>query len=544
MKQKAIALSLALLLGAGLSCDAPVRPATTGSINVILLSPANGLRLSVTAPGEASDVSPAPDGSVANVTLTGARVTVTGPTSKTITNTTASGGFFDLTVDLLSPGTYTVTVEGLVGSEVAHFGQTSSVTVTAGATSDATVTFATFQPTIPLSTVVDTTDVLHFTVSFTGVAGATGYIVAWSKNADMSGAQTKSLAATTTDIAVVDEGKYFVTVRAVNNVVTSGGVASAAKAVFVFQGVATVTVTPASPTIAYGASQQLTAVGKDADGVVVPNVTWLWVSSDQDIAVVNQSGLVLGRGPGQASITAVGKGMPGSTALTVNAPPASKLVFTAQPASGSSGQSLGTVKIAVQNVLGSTVTSDNTTQVTVTIGANPGAGSLSGAVTASVTAGVATFTNVSINKSGSGYTLTAAANALDGATSSTFNVSPGAAAQAIFGVQPPNGRAGDPLSPAVQVELQDVAGNLVTTARNAVTIAMGTNPGGATLAGTTTVNAVSGIATFSNLSINKSGTGYTLSATTAGLSGGGLRPARLSVCRLLEPHRSWRFQVH
>ena len=41
-------------------------------------------------------------------------------------------------------------------------------------------------------------------------------------------------------------------------------------------------------------------------------------------------------------------------------------------------------------------------------------------------------------------------------------------------------------------------------------MAIGTNPGGGTLSGTTTVAAVAGVATFSNLSINKAGTGYTL----------------------------------
>src|SRR6185436_17678096 len=115
-----------------------------------------------------------------------------------------SGGFFDLTIDQLSPGSYTVVVEGLVGSDVAHFGQTSSVNVTVGTSTDATVTFATLQPVIPASTVVDTADVLHFTVSFSSVAGATGYIVAWSKNADMSGASTKTITGTSTDIQVAD----------------------------------------------------------------------------------------------------------------------------------------------------------------------------------------------------------------------------------------------------------------------------------------------------------------------------------------------------
>ena len=75
-----------------------------------------------------------------------------------------------------------------------------------------------------------------------------------------------------------------------------------------------------------------------------------------------------------------------------------------------------------------------------------------------------------------------------------------------------------PLTPAVQVQIQDVDGILVTTAENAVTIAIGSNPGGGTLGGTLTVNAVNGVATFSNLAINNGGNGYTLTASSADLT--------------------------
>ena len=51
-----------------------------------------------------------------------------------------------------------------------------------------------------------------------------------------------------------------------------------------------------------------------------------------------------------------------------------------------------------------------------------------------------------------------------------------------------------------------------------MTLAIGTNPGGGTLAGTKTKAAVAGVATFSDLSINKIGRGYTLTATSAGLT--------------------------
>src|SRR2546425_3363849 len=75
------------------------------------------------------------------------------------------------------------------------------------------------------------------------------------------------------------------------------------------------------------------------------------------------------------------------------------------------------------------------------------------------------------------------------------------------------------ISPAVQVAARDAQGNLVTAFTGSVTVALGTNPSGGTLAGTTTVTAASGVATFGTLSVDKVGTGYTLAAAATGLTG-------------------------
>ncbi|HYG76614.1 MAG TPA: Calx-beta domain-containing protein, partial [Planctomycetota bacterium] len=92
------------------------------------------------------------------------------------------------------------------------------------------------------------------------------------------------------------------------------------------------------------------------------------------------------------------------------------------------------------------------------------------------------------------------------------------ATKLAFSVQPSNTQAGSSISPAVKVAIQDASGVTVSTATNAVTIVIGTNPGTGTLGGTLTVNAVSGVATFSNLSIDKAGTGYTLVASATNLT--------------------------
>ena len=51
-----------------------------------------------------------------------------------------------------------------------------------------------------------------------------------------------------------------------------------------------------------------------------------------------------------------------------------------------------------------------------------------------------------------------------------------------------------------------------------ITLAFGTNAAGGTLSGGAPVNAVNGVATFPNLSVDKAGNGYTLRATASGLT--------------------------
>src|SRR6185503_19387690 len=63
----------------------------------------------------------------------------------------------------------------------------------------------------------------------------------------------------------------------------------------------------------------------------------------------------------------------------------------------------------------------------------------------------------------------------------------------------------------------DEAGNTVTTSTDNITLSTGNNTPGMTLAGTTTVAAVNGVATFTGLSINVAAN-YTLTATSPNLA--------------------------
>ncbi len=99
------------------------------------------------------------------------------------------------------------------------------------------------------------------------------------------------------------------------------------------------------------------------------------------------------------------------------------------------------------------------------------------------------------------------------ATVNTF----GAAFKLIYTVQPTNTTAGQNIS-AIQVAVQDQFGNTVANSNASVTLSIANNPNSGTLSGTATKNAVNGIATFSDLNINRAGNGYTLQAVSSGLN--------------------------
>jgi Bacterial Ig-like domain (group 1) len=208
-----------------------------------------------------------------------------------------------------------------------------------------------------------------------------------------------------------------------------------------------------------------------------------------------------------------------STLFSIVSGGATKLGFVQQPTSENGGVAITpAVTVEVEDALGNRVTSA-TNNITVAIGTNPNNGTLGGVKTVAAVSGLATFSNLSIDSAGVGYTLAASASGLTGTVSSGFTIAVGPAAKLGFHVQPSATAGGATITPAVQVEVQDLGGNRVTTANNTVSVAIGTNPSGGTLSGNAPVSASSGIAQFSNLSIDKSGNPYTLTAAATGLTG-------------------------
>ena len=198
-------------------------------------------------------------------------------------------------------------------------------------------------------------------------------------------------------------------------------------------------------------------------------------------------------------------------------PPATNLAFTTQPQSTQAGQTMAAVRVTARDDLGNPVTGFTGT-ITVALGANPGGGTLSGTTSVAAVNGVATFSTLSINNPGNGYTLVANATGLTGTTSAAFNITPAPATNLAFTTQPQSTQAGQTMA-AVRVTARDDLGNPVTGFTGTITVALGANPGGGTLSGTRSVAAVNGVATFSTLSINNPGNGYTLVANATGLTG-------------------------
>ena len=197
-----------------------------------------------------------------------------------------------------------------------------------------------------------------------------------------------------------------------------------------------------------------------------------------------------------------------------------KLAFTVQPTSGTAGVPIApTVTAAIQDASGDVVTTA-TNAVTIALGANPAGGTLSGTSTVTAVNGIATFTDLSIERAESGYTLVATSGSLTNATSPPFDITAAASDQLGFTVQLTDTERYGPITPAVEVAIQDAFANTVTTATDAVTIVIENNPSAGVLSGSTTVAAVAGIATFSDLSIDAAGSAYTLKATSGTLTVG------------------------
>ena len=660
--------SLLVLVGAGLlgSCGDGLEPPTTGSIALIIQIGQPQSQAVVLSAGAPADTGVAADTGAAVVvafdaaSYTAARARAVGPSTRTV-DLQLVDNFWEGAIDALAPGTYTVTVEGLENGEISALGTTSGVDVVAGQQSTASVTLSSFLPNVTVGIASPTTS-LEIPITLSTVANADGYRVEWAANPEFTGVSSRNLTELSTVLSLSALGTFYVRARALSGTtagapgtaktfetigdvpVTGGDAGSAldlgfgvavnqrltqlnivpaadedwlslegctgdnvtietfaarltpasklnthlrlfsadgatliaenddldgtttdsriqtmllgdasyalrvtssasgstghyeieftvtagAKNLGTYcQIVKRVEVSPTTATIDPGATEQLTAVGYDEMDQTVPNVRYLWVSSNTNVAVVDTTGLVTAMGGGTAIISASGQGEPGNAVITVTGPALgapTQLAFSVQPTTTTAGTDISpAIDVEIRDTNGLLVP-DARDAVTLTIADNPGGATLFGTKTVNANSGVARFTGLSMDKAAAGYSLTATSGSLTGAMSTAFTINPGPPTQLAFGTQPGSTAGNGVIAPAVTATISDAFGNVATSATNAVTMDFGLNiwksvfSPGARLGGTKTVNAVSGVATFSNLRVDKPGTGYTLAASAAGLT--------------------------
>ena len=110
--------------------------------------------------------------------------------------------------------------------------------------------------------------------------------------------------------------------------------------------VAAVSVSPAAASLQLGATTQLSAVTRDANGNVLTGRPISWTSGNTAIATVSASGLVTAVASGNVSITASSEGQTGSAALTVSAPPPAPVASVSVSPATATAQVGGTVQFS------------------------------------------------------------------------------------------------------------------------------------------------------------------------------------------------------
>lgn len=192
-----------------------------------------------------------------------------------------------------------------------------------------------------------------------------------------------------------------------------------------------------------------------------------------------------------------------------------KLGFQTQPNAVSVNAGINPpVAVVVRDSLGNHTVSA-TDSVFIALGNNPSGATLSGATRVAAVDGIATFENLAVSASGTGYTLIATGGALQNSVSDAFDVFD-AATQLVFTRQPVGTSQGAVLD-SILVAIRDAGGTTVGIETRDVSLSIESGPVGGSLVGTTTVAAVGGVAVFTGLRLSAAGD-YTLRATASPLT--------------------------
>jgi hypothetical protein len=160
----------------------------------------------------------------------------------------------------------------------------------------------------------------------------------------------------------------------------------------------------------------------DPYGAMLP-ADYTFTADDNGTHIFPAGAALYTAGTWDVTATDTASGVTGQAFVAVNPAVADHVLFLQQPTDTPAGQMISpAVTVAVVDQFGNVETSDDSDAVTLAIGNNPNGGTLSGTLTVTVSGGIATFSDLSIDQIGDGYTLLAAADGLGFAESNRFSI--------------------------------------------------------------------------------------------------------------------------
>ncbi|MDQ6689065.1 MAG: hypothetical protein M3Z18_00955, partial [Gemmatimonadota bacterium] len=259
------------------------------------------------------------------------------------------------------------------------------------------------------------------------------------------------------------------------------------------------------------------------------------------VGIAQVTSWTLGKPAGTNTLTATATGVAGAPVTftaTGTAGPAAQIALV-------DGSTTGTAGLPVANpprVIVKDANDNPVAGVAVSFAVASGGGSISGAAQTTNTSGIAAVPSWTLGTIAGTNTMTATATGLTGSPLTITAVSiAGPPAKLAFLTQPSN-TGWRVYAPTIVVALEDQYGNVAMSSVAPVTLSLLNNPGSASLTGGEATAPVNGLASFSSVTLNQPGSGYTLSATTsmAGVSAASSAPFDVSPTAIVA---SWQSPV-
>ena len=240
------------------------------------------------------------------------------------------------------------------------------------------------------------------------------------------------------------------------------------------------------------------------------------VSAIDGIAVFNSTGLAGPAGTYTLIYTATLAVGPRSASQSITLAPGAAASYIVSPSA--SNPAVGTVVTITAQLVDSHNSPISSAGKVVTWSVTGQNGSFSAATSQTDASGRATVSYTADTVDGKTGTITATDNSSISGSTTVMTVA-GPAAKLAFNVQPSAAGWRTVMQRAVVVTIQDRYSNTVTSGATPVTLSIDANPGGATITGGGPIpGSTSGIATFPDLMLDQPGSGYTLRASSPGLT--------------------------